>query len=548
MLSSPMLGKMCHRSSSFRRPSRLTLALLLVLGLAGGRAIHAQATSAAAAKPKATAVDAKAKVKPKAGPVHERREIHTFTTAQIDAFRKGVAKMQSRPYTDPTSWIYQANMHGYPTSSSICPVIGTPQPQWSTCQHGSFFFLAWHRMYLYYFERILRAAVREATGDPNYEFALPYWDYENPGNHALPAPYRVPGDTSNPLWVKERRANCNSGAECVSAATASDTVAMGLIPFCSCPSGTTCPGCTAGLVSDESFGGQYTSAPVHSGSGPGELELQPHGAVHNAVGGPTGWMSYFTCAARDPIFWAHHANIDRLWQVWLNQLGGRKNPITNTEWATQKFTFFNEKKEAVTLTGCEILNMVTQLDYRYQGLAVNNIQLCGSAAVPEAPAKEAPAAKLLAASAAAETRLGGSPVSVDVELPDTARQRVDAIAAHPAATHLHLQIEGIKLLAPGAVYQVYVNLPSGKAPDPKSPSYLGNLALFTDPEHAGEVTRTYDLSRKMKALRAAGLWKNGPVHLTFVLEDLEHKGAAAAAATATRAEFIRFTKVSLVEQ
>ncbi|MGH7262080.1 MAG: tyrosinase family protein [Nitrospiraceae bacterium] len=42
------------------------------------------------------------------------------------------------------------------------------QTAWNTCQHGSYFFLSWHRMYLYYFERILR----EASRDPN--FALPY--------------------------------------------------------------------------------------------------------------------------------------------------------------------------------------------------------------------------------------------------------------------------------------------------------------------------------------------------------------------------------------
>ena len=136
---------------------------------------------------------------------------------------------------------------------------------------------------------------------------------------------------------------------------------MSLIPFCSCDGGT-CEGCQTGISSDESFGGGFTAAPVHSGSDPGELELQPHGVVHNAVGGPTGWMSYFTCAARDPVFWMHHANIDRLWQVWLNQGGGRTNPLANEEWKTQVFTFFDETGTAVTMTGCQILNTVTQLD------------------------------------------------------------------------------------------------------------------------------------------------------------------------------------------
>ena len=34
-------------------------------------------------------------------------------------------------------------------------------------------------------------------------------------------------------------------------------------------------------------------------------------------------MSDPDAAALDPIFWLHHANIDRLWEVW------RENPVTN---------------------------------------------------------------------------------------------------------------------------------------------------------------------------------------------------------------------------
>ena len=46
------------------------------------------------------------------------------------------------------------------------------------CQHQGWFFLPWHRMYLYFFERIVRAAVVEAGGPA--DFALPYWNYDKP--------------------------------------------------------------------------------------------------------------------------------------------------------------------------------------------------------------------------------------------------------------------------------------------------------------------------------------------------------------------------------
>src|SRR5919197_1077891 len=40
-----------------------------------------------------------------------------------------------------------------------------------------------------------------------------------------------------------------------------------------------------------------------------------HGGVHIAVGGESGQMSTARSPA-DPLFWLHHANIDRLWAGW----------------------------------------------------------------------------------------------------------------------------------------------------------------------------------------------------------------------------------------
>jgi tyrosinase len=451
-----------------------------------------------------------------------RKEINSLTTTEIDNYRKGVALMKSRAYNDPTSWLYQANMHGYPVSNTfpatVCPVVGTPQPLWSTCQHGSFFFLAWHRMYLYYFERILRSAVRTAIGNPTYNFTLPFWNYKN--FHTLPTPFRVPNNTTNSLWVAQRTSNCNNGSTCVSASTASDTAAMGLFPFCSC-SGSSCSGCTTGISSDESFGGGFISAPNHSASFPGELEIQPHGAVHNAVGGPTGWMSYFECAARDPIFWLHHANIDRLWQVWLNQLGGRKNPIANGTWAKQKFTFYDETKHQVVLTGCQIVNMATQLNYQYAGVPVTNAPLCPTTSLSvEKPIAVTPLKRLTTTEAA--TRLSNAQAKVKVSLPTG------------AAAPKRLAVEGIEVITPGAVYQVYLNLPEGQKPDPAGPNFLGNISIFASPGHSGEVTRTFDISGKGKLLAGK------EAQLTFVREQLDQSAAA------SNKEFLRFKRVVLL--
>jgi tyrosinase len=65
------------------------------------------------------------------------------------------------------------------------------------------------------------------------------------------------------------------------------------------------------------------------------FELDPHGTVHNNIGKDI-WD--IRRSARDPIFWLHHANIDRLWTVWTKNRG-RKNPPPASTWAQASFTF-----------------------------------------------------------------------------------------------------------------------------------------------------------------------------------------------------------------
>lgn len=52
------------------------------------------------------------------------------------------------------------------------------------------------------------------------------------------------------------------------------------------------------------------------------IEGQPHNSIHNYVGGhgkldpgPYGFMANFLSPI-DPVFFLHHANVDRLWEVW----------------------------------------------------------------------------------------------------------------------------------------------------------------------------------------------------------------------------------------
>jgi len=88
-------------------------------------------------------------------------------------YAKAVGEMSSRPANDPTSWRFQAGVHGYNKTTDPFVKSGAIPPAsvlnrfWTKCQHGSFF-LPWHRMYLGFFEEIVRAAVVKLGGPSDW--------------------------------------------------------------------------------------------------------------------------------------------------------------------------------------------------------------------------------------------------------------------------------------------------------------------------------------------------------------------------------------------
>ncbi|MEM9291969.1 MAG: tyrosinase family protein [Acidobacteriota bacterium] len=434
---------------------------------------------------------------------------------EIAALREGVRVMKQRDPADPTSWIYQANIHGVAASAGEAPA-------WRTCQHRSFYFLSWHRIYLYYFERILR----DASGDDS--LALPFWDYER-GNasRALPLPLRQPASADNPLFETQRRQGINAGA---------------LIPESWIDSSETLlkPDFTAFPPGDSSrdfFGGAFMAQPAHFGIGSGALELQPHNNVHNAVG---GLMSDPDTAARDIVFWLHHCNIDRLWEAWL-QDPEHQNPIDDPVWLDTEFTFFDETAAQVVLTGREILDTASQLSYRYpdlepgQGGSADD----GGDPVPETPTHQPPSEpQIIAESEEDEYRLAAAPLSVAVEFTN--------LETPFDATALELVIEGLEISQGGEVYQVYLNLPADEEPSPDSLHFVGNLSLFGHAGHGPPENRVYDVGELAQRLEASGAFVDG-LEVTIIRGTLEAPPGAepileAPVSNATR---ITFERVSL---
>ncbi|HEU4416263.1 MAG TPA: tyrosinase family protein, partial [Candidatus Angelobacter sp.] len=179
------------------------------------------------------------------------------------SYRKAIKAMKALPASNPLSWDYQAAIYGTPLSAA--------QTAWNTRQLGNHFFWTWHRMYLYWFERI----VRRMSGDPAW--ALPFWDCESPAQRTLPAAFR---DPSNELYTRERGPGWNAGTASVPACHVDSSYGMAIGG--------------AGLQGRAFF----TAGEV--------IESNPHNNVHVDIGGLMG--SPLT-AAQDPVFYVHTANI-----------------------------------------------------------------------------------------------------------------------------------------------------------------------------------------------------------------------------------------------
>ncbi|MBV9250526.1 MAG: tyrosinase family protein [Acetobacteraceae bacterium] len=395
-----------------------------------------------------------------------RPSIASMSPTQVASLRHGIQVMMSRPASDPTSYRFQANIHG----TTDAPTTPAETANWNQCEHGSFYFLSWHRMYLYFFDRILRAA----AGDPN--LVLPYWNWTDPAQRTLPVAFRQPADSSNPLFIASpgRPAALDAGTAFLDAGTVDDSVAFADVSF------------ETGGMSGDGFGGQ-TTAPMQFASAYGDLELQPHNVVHSTLG---GLMGNPLTAAQDPIFWLHHANIDRLWNRWLQQGGGRADPGDGA-WLNTRFTFYDEAGHAVYLTGADIVDTVGQLNYRYDDDPVPQARitprvLAQQAAAPQsgaqpAPVREQPAilAESAAPSGGPRITLAATPARVQVPLTEPTRAALRNLAREPARGVV-LRIDDIRTEEPPSFYYlIFVDPPEGQTLDSRTPGFVGNLSLFS---------------------------------------------------------------------
>src|SRR5262249_21735971 len=81
----------------------------------------------------------------------------------------------------------------------------------------------------------------------------------------------------------------------------------------------------------------------------GILESQPHDNVHGAMGGGGGAFMVSFFSSVDPIFFLHHANLDRLWDVWTRRQTALGRPALPqgadlAAWSNEPFLFFSDDR------------------------------------------------------------------------------------------------------------------------------------------------------------------------------------------------------------
>ena len=415
------------------------------------------------------------------------------------------------------------------------------EDHWNQCQHGSWFFLPWHRGYLAAFEAIVRDAVVATGGSPDW--ALPYWDLGRPEWLRLRPEFcspELPDGTPNALYVEARRPGFETG----DVGMDPRSVALDRILVEPAFGGSSRGGSTG-------FGGPETNF-FHGPGATGALEGGIHNYVHGRAGGPAGFMSSFEEAGLDPLFWLHHCNIDRLWEVWRGRDAAHRDPDA-AGWRTgprrRRFRLYRSDDQLWTFTSSEMVDTrAVPLGYEYEDVSD---PLAGAAPPPHlrrfARPVRTPRAGVRAMTArrggievlgalAPGVSLGGGRRTARVALarPPVARARKGLTGATPAAERILLNLENITGVDPGQAYRVYVNMPDDGDPETDERHLVGTMSLFgvaraSDPagDHAGNgLSYVFDVTELARE-RPDGTRDASALTVDFVSDDGDLRDDAA---------------------
>lgn len=250
-----------------------------------------------------------------------------LSSQQLAELRAAFADMEAT--TDDRGYQYEAGIHGLPL------------PAWCDRHgHGTPTFVHWHRAYLHEFEMKLRASGQ------GHDVMVPWWDWLT--TPQIPEAYAAqtdPEGNKNPLnSVKINAVALEQGSR---GAIPGDPDEIALSRQAETKRNPGLPGTKLPTKADIDKVLGYSDFESFTQALEGW-----HGQVHVWVGGHMGDIPF---AAYDPIFWAHHAMIDRVWRLWqLKHPGSSSLPVS----------LENEVMQPFGLTASQTLD-VTVLGYDY---------------------------------------------------------------------------------------------------------------------------------------------------------------------------------------
>jgi hypothetical protein len=297
-----------------------------------------------------------------------------FPADGLDSYRLAVEAMLRLPPDHPHNWYRLALTH------------------LTDCRHASGWFLPWHRGYLGWFERICRRYSN------NPRFTLPYWDWTaSPSmplgffegvldvRHALYCDseqaferlMRAPIDrywaALTPAQLKHLAGkSIRTGSQLWKAILGSFVPStVGRHPSSEAPDMSdyqrrgVAPAAIGDALAPRAFAQFSGSAKTEESA---MLEAGPHATVHFFV---LGTMA-FDLSPVDPIFYLHHANVDRLWCEWValqehEQLPTLLQGDEYQAWASETFEFFVDE-HAAPIAGSTVGRYATPetFGYRYE--------------------------------------------------------------------------------------------------------------------------------------------------------------------------------------
>lgn len=242
--------------------------------------------------------------------IKHRRSAAKLGEQELGRLRAAIREALRR--RDDRGYQYFAGWHGVP---------------FGWCWHGDPRFLPWHRAYLYFFELALQ--------DIDPEVTLPWWDWATSSD--LPPAYtaRRTREGENPLYSVPIEPMTSRRDRTWPRRTRR---AVGTLPLALPPPWGERFEWALGAPSFSEFNRRITLL---------------HNNVHVWV---AGTMAEVDWAAYDPIFWAHHAMVDRAWRIWQHHHPG----------ATPPQDILDEPLEPRGMTVRQTLD-VKQLGYEYAG-------------------------------------------------------------------------------------------------------------------------------------------------------------------------------------